>query len=792
MKQYKAVLLKGLCSIIIIGVLIVLTMNSSCLKYEETSGTGINMEYDGEYKFTPMFENAEDVLVQKFSPVKEGLQAIQIRMANEHPDEIDSKIDFVILDMNRNELYKETVYSDEIENWRYYTINVGEVFEKDQEYILKIKCTNYKEDIGYRVFICNEELEENINLTFNAQGIEGGLDLIYSYAVFPVEYFTFLVCLCVAAFFILWIFPHVNIRVNPIIVLTIIGVIYFYIIEHLADNDIQNISNAAIVVNIVLMIGILFLAMFISNSTLIAGFSVGLVVVILGIINHYTLLFRQTVILPSDVYSIGTAAEVVKNYVLNIDSSILEVLVIFTVVISILSRVSMGYKKIGRIIMFVLSCFCLGGIAYISLNQELQSELEISVRQDDHTTRSKEIGFLLNLCENIEYLYISKPEDYSEAKIKEIYESYLNMEATADINGEEILPNIIVVMSESFSDLGLLGELETDQEYMSNFIEASRDVGSKTGECVVSVFGGGTSCTEFEFLTGCSMYFLGAGIAPYQQYIHSETDALPTFFNDMGYESYAVHAANPKSWNRNVAYPLLGFDEFISTDMPQFDDATYCRYWIDDQSMVNELENIYEENNEDKLFEFSITIQGHGGYDYEDYPTTVRVKNMQNEYPEVEQYLTLMQASDTAFGNLISYLEDIDDPTIVLMFGDHLPALEEEFYEELLGIKKKDYTAKEKILTYTTPYIMWSNYGVDISDVPDRLSANFLAAHLMKAAGLQLDEYWNYLYSLSKEYPVISRNGIIDSQGEFVNYSEDDACYEAIHNYEIIQYSRLN
>ena len=137
------------------------------------------------------------------------------------------------------------------------------------------------------------------------------------------------------------------------------------------------------------------------------------------------------------------------------------------------------------------------------------------VESVSQTSRSKEIGFLLNFCENIPYFIYQKPEGYS----LEYAASVLPEQEYAE---ETMSPdNIIVIMNESFTDLGFLGELEANQEYLPNFYRVINEENSKMGKCVTSVFGGGTSCTEFEFLTGSSMLFLGSGNAPYQQYIQS-------------------------------------------------------------------------------------------------------------------------------------------------------------------------------------------------------------------------------------------------------------------------------
>jgi len=334
-----------------------------------------------------------------------------------------------------------------------------------------------------------------------------------------------------------------------------------------------------------------------------------------------------------------------------------------------------------------------------------------------------------------------------------------------------------------------MGDFDTNIDYMENYYSLASEENSKAGKCVVSVYGGSTSCSEFEMFTGCTMMFMKGGNAPYQQYIHKETKALPSYLGDV-YETFAVHAADPSNWNRQSAYPLIGFDEFISNESEAFADASYCRCWIDDQSMVDEIENLYHTVDE-PVFVFGLTMQCHGGYDFEGYESDVQLVNMDQDFNDVEQYLSLLKGTDNAFKELIDDLKKSDEETIVLMYGDHLPNLDKEFFKEITGKTEEEYTREEIIKKYTTPYIVWANYDVDWSEFPDTISPNFFAPYLLKAAGIELDPYYEYLYDLSKKYPVISKSGIINAEGSFCEYHKGDVCYEDINEYDLVQYSRL-
>ena len=103
-------------------------------------------------------------------------------------------------------------------------------------------------------------------------------------------------------------------------------------------------------------------------------------------------------------------------------------------------------------------------------------------------------------------------------------------------------PNIIVIMNEAFSDPSVLGDFTTNEDYMP-FVHSLLDGADNTisGHLNVSVKGGNTANTEFEYLTGASMAFLPYGSIPYQQYVKKETPSMASYLSSLGYYTIAMH-----------------------------------------------------------------------------------------------------------------------------------------------------------------------------------------------------------------------------------------------------------
>ena len=189
-----------------------------------------------------------------------------------------------------------------------------------------------------------------------------------------------------------------------------------------------------------------------------------------------------------------------------------------------------------------------------------------------------------------------------------------------------------------------------------------------TGYLNVSVCGGNTADTEFEFLTGNTMAFLPAGSIPYQQYIKDTTPSLASYLKGLGYETYAQHPYNASGWNRETVYPLLGFENMAFA--PDYLSRDVIRNYISDKTSFEKIIETYENKPEDKpAFIFNVTMQNHGGYTdtYWNFTNTINAKGLGND--ALNQYLSLIKLTDSDLSSLISYFKEQDEKTIIVFFG---------------------------------------------------------------------------------------------------------------------------
>ena len=153
-------------------------------------------------------------------------------------------------------------------------------------------------------------------------------------------------------------------------------------------------------------------------------------------------------------------------------------------------------------------------------------------------------------------------------------------------------------------------------------------------------------------------------------------------------------------------------------------------------------------------------------------------------------YLSLVEETDCAYKNLISYFSTCDEKTIILMFGDHQPTVDPSFIERLYGKKYDSLSEEELALRYQTPFLLWANY--DIEGAQDiNISANYLSSLLLDTANLPKTAYFDYLSNLYHSIPVITANFCYDAEGNFYSASDFDKLTDQLNDYEILQYNHL-
>lgn len=485
---------------------------------------------------------------------------------------------------------------------------------------------------------------------------------------------------------------------------------------------------------------------------------------IIGLANYYVLEFRSAPIMPWDILSIGTAASVANNFKYTLSKETVFVLIGFVILILLESKVTLELKKDWRIRTGgVLASFALlWGFTAMLHQDSTVARFKLYDKLFTPTVMSKRDGTAVAFLMELKYIVVEKPDGYNKEDAAALLASY----DTNDTESATHTPNIIVIMNEAFSDLSVLRDFETNEDYMP-FLHSLMQEGTPntiSGHLNVSVLGGNTANTEFEFLTGNTMAFLPQGSVAYQQYVKSNDYSIATYLKSKGYDTIAMHPYNASGWDRDKVYPLLGFDTFYS--LKDWVNPVKIRKYVSDQSCYDKIIELYEQKDANTpFFLFNVTMQNHSSYseEYDNFHPDITVEGTSSKI--LPNYLSLIKLSDQALENLIEYFSQADEDTIIVFFGDHQPSNSVAApVWKINGRSGDSLTEEEEALRYKVPFIIWANYDIEAASNVET-SANYLGGHVLRAAGLPLYDYRNYLSQLEEQYPVLTAIRAENAQG---------------------------
>ena len=503
------------------------------------------------------------------------------------------------------------------------------------------------------------------------------------------------------------------------------------------------------------------------------------ILMLLATVNYFVFMFRGNEFIFSDIRSAATGLSVAGNYTFTIDERAVYVILLSTLFFSFVRKchISFAGKKVW--IRAVCVSLVLLGSLYVA------SETADTVTETWEQKGSYKNGYILNFVLSIRDYFVQPPEGYSEEVVAMLEKDYAAL--AGDMPEEK--PTVIIIMSESYADLSVVGDLKTNQEVTPYYNSLTEN--TIKGYALSSVFGAKTANSEWEFMSGNSMAFLPDGAVVYQQYISEEPTSLVSNMKNFGYTCVALHPYYDTGWSRNLVYPDMGFDEMYFLE--HFDENEMVRRYISDEEYYNKIIERFESKsgNED-LFIMSISMQNHGGYTekYDSFPENIKV--LGGTYEDANQYLSLLNKSDKALENFIGYFENVEEPVEIVFFGDHLPSLKSKFFKSLNGKGLSGLSLEELQNLYTIPFMIWTNYDTEEIEV-EISSINYLATLALERAGLPLPAYNQFLMEMMEHVPAINSRGYYSVSEGGYKYLSDAEGEEAewINKYEILQYNNM-
>lgn len=536
---------------------------------------------------------------------------------------------------------------------------------------------------------------------------------------------------------------------------------------------------------------------------------------VLGLAEYFVILFKSMPISPGDLTALSTAAAVAGTGFTYTITSFCMLSLAFTVIAiqicTLAAQVAPKRQKgswRGLVLNLLIAIVCLGGIAAHTTLLDYYHTLYIQVYSWRPLESYYRQGFLPSFISGAQTIKPSKPEDYTVSGAKKLISEYAKeyddnnqtggssatrLEATKQFDEEK--PTVIAVMNETFSDLSIYQNMHADYQGPTYF--KSIDDCLSRGRLYVSAYGGGTANTEFEFLTGNSMAYLGSGVYPYTTYDLTDTENLAAQFKSLGYYTTAMHPNHGTNWNRENVYKDFGFDQFLTIN--DFQNAETLRGMVTDKATYDKILELLDTNSNPQ-FIFDVTMQNHSGYDTGLIPYDKQMSlNIDGEFnSNVNEYVSLIQQSDEALKYFLNKLSKLDRKVVVVFWGDHQPFFPDT-YNDRWFTNEDDATHQERL--WQTSYIIWANYDVagnSQTSHEEDLSSNYLSSELMKLIGAPLTDYQKAHLTLRQSLPALNSVGYEDSQDRWLlSSSKSDeayndtiaaACEKARSDYHAMQY----
>jgi phosphoglycerol transferase MdoB-like AlkP superfamily enzyme len=534
--------------------------------------------------------------------------------------------------------------------------------------------------------------------------------------------------------------------------------------------------------------------------------------------NTYVIAFRGLAITPGDIMAAKTAFKVAGGYEYFINPAMVSSIMYSIIIVQLISKlcitlrgISIGKKVALRLACLVASvCSAVGVYSLIDVGVSYET---MAYNAFDTAMTNQKLGTLLTFVTNVTRCAMDAPDGYNAEAADKLLKS-VKVEQPKEAAVKE--PNIIVIMNEAFCDIDKVYKINPSEDPLKYWHSLTENTVS--GDMMVSVKGGGTSYTEFEFLTGLAGGIIPIHKTPYLDYINKNTHSLAWDLKQAGYTNIATHPFWGSCWNREVVYPLLGFDDFISgedyskeqkdtkdynkidgkhitTHTDLGDDLEYVREYISDRESYNKVIEQFENKSEgEKLFVFDVTVQNHSGFKYkgDDFTTDVTADN--DESGELCQYLSLLKQTDIAYSELIEYFKSYDEPTVILMFGDHQPALDGTSYNT-------DENTRDEYLAYTeggaglqryiVPYKLWANYDIGTTEC-NITGSSYLSLMLKSVAGIEYNSWDAFRLSMESAFDAVTLRGYLtETATKPYTTGKDAEKDELIEQYEQLEYYLL-
>ena len=478
------------------------------------------------------------------------------------------------------------------------------------------------------------------------------------------------------------------------------------------------------------MIFVTFSIVYLFKRRIFVRMIIGAIWVILGIANGYILLKRVTPFNAQDLKIAGDGIALINNYCNGFEVVVIAVGAVALLIwlISMWRRGGQYAGKIHHIAALIGIIVC--GVLYTFVTNIAIDKRVVSTYFGNIAFAYEDYGLPYCFSASLFNTGISEPNGYTKKAMAKIdKDGELNQTATSRSSDE--LPNIIVVQLESYFDVANAEFFTTSEDACPNLHNLYQNYSN--GYFKVPSVGAGTANTEFEVLTGMNLRYFGPGEYPYKTYSKKHpTESAATALASLGYGTHALHDNTGNFYSRANVFNNMGFDTFTSKEFMNVLQTTE-NGWAKDEILTHHIMEAMDTTNQED-FVFTVSVQGHGNY-----PETQVIENPKIKVEGIEDealknkweyYVNQVYEMDQFVGDLIKAVEERNEPSVVVFYGDHLPTM---------GLKAED--LKSRYL-YNTNYVIWDNIGLQKHD--KNIPAYQLMSEVLNRLDIHSGTVFNY------------------------------------------------
>ncbi|MEC0267985.1 LTA synthase family protein [Paenibacillus anseongense] len=566
--------------------------------------------------------------------------------------------------------------------------------------------------------------------------------------------------------------PFILIALIPVVIMEILSRgQYIEMFTWSYKHIIELLYNEWIVFSLLL----LFIA--IIGRTRVAYWILSGILLVMGLISGIKLKILGVPLTPWDIVLAGEASDMVQ-YIKNIFTfNVLFMIVLFLAAsYFLLYRTQLFMKKVHIKERGIVAVIALGMLAavYTDLPLPVQKWCGIKASVWNQVENTQTNGYALATFLNTKSMFSEKREGYDDKAVEAIVSN--SPKPPVKAGDPNVKPNVIVVLSEAFWDPTVIKGVTFSRDPIPFFHQLQQT--GTSGTMLSPQYGGGTANVEFEVLTGNSMRFLPQGSIAYNQFITNEVDSLASIYARQGYTSTAISPFYNWYFNSNRVYKDFGFSKYIPIE---YFKPNYSGPYIADSEVAANIIHATDLS-DGPDFVFANTMENHFHFFPGKFPkNTFDVTGDMSPSSQgmLETLAQGINASDRMLKELVEYYEKKGEPTIIAFWGDHLPALGDDYatYIDTKYISGKDDPDFLKKM-YSVPLVVWNNFDTERKDKLN-ISPSYLGPYLIELSKQQGSYYTNYLSQLSKKIPIIPPKDYFEA----MHINEQD-----LKDYETLQY----